>query len=310
MNSIIYEMNEFLNPVALLKDSLLIFAIDDEERSLYALNRFVETKSKGKAALVFAYSNDCEMFLKKLTSIIDPESIYVIDGFPSSQVEFIRQIKSCKMLQDIKKIVIDISCIITPYMFLLIKSIKIWNNTSQLYAINTLPFDYTYFKSPFTSHKSYYGNLQMEEILGFSSSKGLYQEKDLFIFAGFEGVLALKVKEDIDYENLFFVNALPSYHQKYKDISMINNYQLLLSEQCKKLFAPASNPFEVYNLLDRTIASEKYVSIAPLSTKPIALGICMYALKHENVRIIYPFSEKYEQEKSHKVFKSYVYKVS
>lgn len=310
MNSIIYEMSEFSNQIDLLKDSLLIIAIDNEERSHYALKEFAATNSIGRSAIVFDYNSIIgEETIHVLESIVQRDSIQVIRGFPKSQIEFVEQIRNSQLLKDAKKIVIDISCILTPYLFLLIKCIIMWNTDVEIFAINTLPFDYAFSESPFTSYRSFYGDLKMEEILGYSSSKELNQESDLFIFAGFERALALKVKEDTEYNNLFFVNALPSYHQKYKDISILNNYQLLLSEQCKRLYTPAINPFEVYNLLDKHIASDRSVCIAPLSTKPIALGICLYALNHDNVRIIYPFSDKYESEKSHEVYKSYVYNV-
>ena len=119
----------------------------------------------------------------------------------------------------------------------------------------------------------------------------------------------IKSPNNIKCCSLYFVNALPSYCQKYKDISIINNYQLLLAKNCKRLYAPAINPFEVYNLLDGCIDESRTVSIAPLCTKPMSLGICLYALEHQNVRIIYPFSDRYESHRSYDVYKSYIYKI-
>lgn len=90
---------------------------------------------------------------------------------------------------------------------------------------------------------------------------------------------------------------------------MINNYSLLNSKRNKILYAPADNPFEVYDILDARVDKENFVCIAPLSTNPISLGICLYALEHENVRIVYQISNEYNNIKSHDVYISYVYEI-
>ena len=311
MNSIIYEMKEFVASPELFSEALLVAAVDDEARSKYAIGKITSFQDICGAAIVFTYGEMDKYgeVLQSIESVYGAENVNVIEGFTNSQYEFITQMQTCESLINAKKIIIDISCILTPYLFLIMKCIYMWNHDATIYAINTIPYDYSFPESPFLSYKSYYGDLKMEEIIGFSSSEGMRQKKDLFIFAGFEGALALKVEEDIEYSQLYYVNALPSYYQKYKDISIINNYQLLLSKNCKRLYAPAINPFEVYNLLDGSIDESRSVSIAPLCTKPMSLGICMYALEHHNVRIVYPFSDQYESHRSYDVYKSYIYKI-
>ena len=302
-------MREFKCDDDTLLDSVIILAIDDEERSKHALRLFGMSKKKGNAALLLSYGGNHTDHVSEVQSILKTREVAVIKGVPSSQYEFVEELSKHQSILMASKIVIDISCILTPYLFLLMKYIHMWNENADLYAINTIPYDYYYPHTPFTSYRSYYGDLKMEEIFGFSSSYGLREEKDLFIFSGFEGALALKVEEDTAYKQLYIVNALPSYQQKYKDISTINNYQLIVSNSCKRLYASSINPFETYNILDKYINTDSGASIAPLCTKPIALGICMYAMKHENIRIVYPFSNYYELGRSHHVYKSYIYKV-
>ena len=311
MSSVFYDMANFHDKCDLLDDALLILAIDGEERSQYAITQFKERTNKANGAIVFSYeeSTNNHSAIEIVESITPKDEISIVDGFPDSQYGFIEKLKSCEQLVSAQNIVIDISCILTPYLFLLLKCLYLWNKEATISVINTIPFDYSFSKSPFTSYRSFYGDLKMEEIFGFSGSNGGCENKELYIFAGFEGALALKVIEDIDYNQLFLVNALPSYYQKYKDISVINNYQLIVSHNCKKLYTPAINPFETYNLLNRYVKKDTNVSIAPLCTKPIALGICLYALEHDNVRIIYPFSDRYESDRSHDVHKAYVYRI-
>ena len=149
----------------------------------------------------------------------------------------------------------------------------------------------------------------MYELFGFS---GVSHEtnNDLYLFMGFEGALALKVTEDTAYKELNLINNLPSFYQKYKDISIVNNYQLMQNQKSCMLYTPADNPFETYNLLENSIGSDTYACIAPLSTKPVALGVCLFALSHEKVRVVYPISQKYNASNTVDTYKTYVYNIS
>ena len=108
---------------------------------------------------------------------------------------------------------------------------------------------------------------------------------------------------------LFEGYNLPSFFPKYKDISMINNCELLTSHHSKLKYVPANNPFEAYNFLDAVIDETEQVCTAPLSTKPVALGVCLYALNHPNLRVVYPVSEQYRHHNTNRVHKSYLYEI-
>ena len=176
----------------------------------------------------------------------------------------------------------------------------------------SIPFDYVFYKEPFTSYHSYNGDLKMYELLGFSGPGESLEYKDLYMFLGFEGALGLKVSENCQYTNLILVNNLPSFFQKYKDISVINNYQLLQAKH-QFLYTPADNPYETYNLLDSIIGEkDQSICIAPLSTKPVALGVCMFALKHDNIRIVYPIpvTNDYLMDNTLETYRTNVYAIS
>ncbi len=74
--------------------------------------------------------------------------------------------------------------------------------------------------------------------------------------------------------------------------------------------APADNPFEVYNFLEKKYADEPSICISPLATKPVALGVCMFALNYEKVRIVYPISDVYSSHVTNQVTKILVYEIS
>lgn len=67
--------------------------------------------------------------------------------------------------------------------------------------------------------------------------------------------------------------------------------------------------FFLYSKKDRSILCipEYYISLVMSNHINAALGICMYAMKHDNIRIVYPFSNHYELGRSHHVYKSYIY---
>jgi len=46
--------------------------------------------------------------------------------------------------------------------------------------------------------------------------------------------------------------------------------------------------------LELTKKYEKYcIDIVPLGSKPMALGVCLYSIKHNDVRVVFPFPQEY-----------------
>lgn len=303
-NSRIYFMEKI--DAVVLQGDLFIMSFDGEERSYYGWNQVVEKGGNYKSVLVLSYNRSLLLKKKELINSFQ-ENDWEILEVPREQIQFVQSLNKIESLANANSITIDISCLRIPHFFLLMKYLKMIYPNKKVNIINTIPYDYIFGGEPFVSYKSYLGDLELCEIIGFGGVTDFTQEGDLFIFLGFEGALSLKVVEETVYKNLFLVNTMPSYYQKYKDISVINNYNLLTSKNNRILYAPAGNPFEVYNILDREIKDNQPVCIAPLCTKPIALGICMYALEHSNVRIVYPVSDTYNDIKSRDVHLSYVY---
>jgi hypothetical protein len=289
------------------KGSIFIMAFDGEKRSYYGLQKLVERSISYKKICIWLYNYEAFEKNKDLKdSIADIE--YDIITIPNNQYEFIQMLKRIDFVTMKNNITIDISCLKTPHIFLTMKYLKTQVSSANIRVINTLPYDYIFNDVPFMSYKSYKGDLELCEILGYSGTSDLSNEKDLYVFIGFEGPMSLKVVEETVFKDLYLVNTMPSYYQKYKDVSVVNNYSLMASRNIKMIYAPARNPFEVYNILEKNINNSDGVCIAPLSTKPISLGICLYALVHSGVRVIYPISDLYNDIKSSDVYISYVYK--
>ena len=147
------------------------------------------------------------------------------------------------------------------------------------------------------------------EIPGFPGNDTRTTKKILVVLLGFDGELALFVSEEVAPDEIVIVNGFPGYAPKFKDISLINNEKLLSSRLIN--YARANNPFETFNLLERLYNQETaaFFNIAPIGTKPMALGACLFALTHPAVRIVYPLPEKYTNETTKECWNSWSYEI-
>ncbi len=297
----VYKMEE-LNINSLSDGVIFIFAPSEEVRSTAAIKNICKYNIKLTKIVIINYGNtilpDC---------IKDYRDIIINIKVTKSPVDFINNLKKISASFMTGNIVLDITCIHVPEMFTLIKFLKMQSVFSSMDAVYSLPNNYIFNEEPFTSYKSFVGDLKMIEPLGFSGTKR-NSEIDLFLFIGFEGPLALKVVEDCSFRNLNLVNSLPSFFPKYKDIANINNYQLM-QYSSRTIFVPADNPFETYNMLSEFENNNTEFCIAPLSTKPIALGVCLFALDNESVRVVYPISENYNMNTTRETYKTYLYHI-
>jgi hypothetical protein len=80
----------------------------------------------------------------------------------------------------------------------------------------------------------------------------------------------------------------------------------------KKLrYVEANNPFSALNTFYE-LKNEYHdccIDIVPIGSKPMSLGVCLFAIYNSDVRVIYPFPEKYISETSSCFKKTWEYKV-
>lgn len=242
-------------------------------------------------------------------NVLFPDAIIHVITIDQHQTSFLLNLMALPDVLGSNNIVIDISCIHTPEMFTLLKYFKVSNPKESIDVVYSIPFEYEFSAEPFTSYRSYYGNLKTNDLLGFGGISDGSPHSQMIVFLGFEGVLSSKVTEDIQYDELLLVNNLPSFFPKYKDISVINNYDLLTTRHSKLMYVPANNPYETFNFLDCLLQKDEHACVAPLSTKPVALGVCLYAIGHESLRVVYPMSEQYNTHSTNKVLRTSLYQI-
>ena len=282
---------------------VLILAGETDERTIAASRIISEKPNSIKIILLLKYDNFDD---SKIRSFFSDALFYEI-SVTSNSVSFLKDLQSNSDILLPNRLMVDITAIRVPEMFMLFKYLKLQGKEDKISVVYSAPMEYEFQVEPFTSYRSYYGNLETIDIPGFGGMSSDMSHSQMLIFMGFEGGLSEKINEDIRYERLKLINNLPSLYEKYKDISVLNNYNLLSSRHEKLSYVPANNPFAVYNFLSENLSEDESACVAPLSTKPVAFGVCIYALTHDNLRVVYPISDKYVPHRANSVHKTYLY---
>jgi hypothetical protein len=210
-----------------------------------------------------------------------------------------------------KTIAIDISCFTKPYFFYLIRLFKDRFGVEFLKVFYTEPQSYLFPQGLFSSFHSSKGPIEIIEMPGYTGIETFQDKRGLVVLLGFDGDLSKEINEDISPSKTFVINGFPGYAPKFKDISLVANEKLTSDQNVKVLFSRANNPFETFNLLERLKMKGNglFMNIAPLGTKPMALGACLFALNNPEVRVIYPMPETYEKVITAKCWHSWIYKI-
>jgi hypothetical protein len=240
--------------------------------------------------LDYNFSNIC-------CSIKDPSEC--IKAFMETGIE---------LKQDMK-VAIDISCFTKPYFFVILKYLRDCVRLPSITVFYTEPKSYMG-GSVLKSYHSTSGPLSVMEIPGFPGEEFRNSKKVLVVLLGFDGELSSFITDEISPEKTIVVNGFPGYFPKFKDISMINNEKMVGGSDVK--FARGNNPFEVYNLLQvlhKSYSDNTFFNIAPLGTKPMALGACLFAINNPTVRIVYPLPEKYESVTTDRCWSCWAYNI-
>lgn len=290
----IYDMHILDNPVDVVDkyiNTLILFNHRDA-RSFHSINQILKSGKVINNIIVFNYiqTDNKDDILLKLENLND--SNIIIKNIEIDERSLINELKNFENDFFENILYIDMSCISIPQLFVLIKFLKRKKENEPFKLLYTIPKSYYFVENPFTSYKTYEGDIDIKEIIGFSGDSTNVSNSKLVIFMGFEGSLSLKAVEETGYSDLILVNGSPSYHPKYKDLVVINNYNLITQNIGEIKYAPANNPFEVYNFLENIDNKSEGICIAPISTKPSSLGACLYALDNIDTRIIYPSAIK------------------
>lgn len=212
------------------------------------------------------------------------------------------------------KIAVDISFFTKPFYFTLLNWLKVLFDINEVTIFYTEPKNYLFNKGLYNQYHSSFGPISIEEISSYSGDDSTKNDSLLIIMLGFDGDLSTELDESIAPKKTILVNGFPSYSPNFKDISLITNEKVVNKGGNKLLFSRSTNPFDTYNLLNEIKSKEEYkdlfINIAPIGTKPMSLGVCLFALHNPDVRIIYPVPEKFESVTSNKAWNIWFYEIT
>lgn len=315
MNKVIYEM-ELVSGEIIKKDSFDFFLLaGGSDFRAYEILKLMKSENVPiEKILLFD-------FLERVQGIDknDPYNDYQSIGFsnvlpiqcsikdPNSCLQKLIPLES--KLTSASKIALDISCFTKPFFFYLIKLFKERFKIHHITVFYTEPQSYLFPHGVFSSYRSSTGPLSILEIPGFIGYEARGEKRVLVILLGFDGDLSKEIYEDISPSETLVVNGFPGYAPKFKDISMITNEKLTSDKSVKVVFSRANNPFEAFNVLEsiKKQNENSFINIAPLGTKPMALGACLFALFYPEVRVVYPLPETYENVTTNKCWNSWRY---
>ncbi len=298
-----------------------------EDRSISVSKQLKSYSSKIENTIIVNYpehdnknkkKNNTKKIIKNLNEVSRNLIIYDTKSVlePSLGIkDFKEYIKKRSIEFKEKKILLDISVFTKPYFFLLLKILK------EDYNVNVVDIVYTEVLNYNTNdqRKDLFsiGINRIEPIPGFNGS---YQnaEEALITFIGFEGNRSLQIYQQISPKIIVVVNGMPSFQPSWHIMSMKRNIEFLKeSKGYKNLFyTPTYDPFETIRVLKKIIDliiienPKLNITIAPLSTKPISLGIALYSLYHKNIKVIYPYPIKYNTDSSKGENKSWIYRIN
>jgi hypothetical protein len=249
---------------------------------------FTERRSVGDASQREAYGSYSSLPLKIDTlecSLRDPSSC--LKSIPKTSIAIGKR----------SKIAVDISSFTRPYCFALLKYLQDFCELDRVDVYYTEPMSYVIPKGLIRSYKKSVGPLSVMEVPGFPGRATGRTKNGLVVTLGFDGDLSTFISDEVTPAFIVIVNGFPAYSPKFKDISLINNERLLnyAGGQNNIMYCRASHPFDLFNLLVKLQHDhpDAFFNIAPLGSKPMALGACMFALADNSVRILYPMPEKY-----------------
>ena len=323
-----FEKAENLNPFIESNNCIFICGISSEERCPRGWNILKEKGINVEKKIIFYFNevmSECQSnvwgntaekhfdYLFDIKSTDDKLFVNIYDETMGLD-KFRKVFENYEELEN-KKIVLDMSVMVKPYIFILLKYLISIKKIDEIYIIYTEPKSYHKTKlKMFSTSNSYFtkGTINTGEIPSYSGIKDLNKRKALIILLGFEGERPLEVSNAIDPDITIPVNGFPAYRPEFKDGSIILNDELLKEPDVfnNLRYAPANDPFETKNVLEEIFSkysNEYNISIAPLGTKPMALGSCFFALQHSMCRVIYPYPLQYNFKSSEGYGNTWVY---
>lgn len=217
-----------------------------------------------------------------------------------------------------KRVLIDITGIKHPAFFYLLSLLLEREKPKKIFAGYTEPERYvphgsTEIEERFQLFEGYLG---IRALPGFTRVPDDIRNKLLVVFLGFEGSRLQHVHDEIEpgNGNTIAVVGFPAFRPGWQNLTIAANQSALQSTKSHlyMLSAIAYSPFDAYGLLSKLQSDRptQRLVIAPIGTRPHALGAVLYAIKNPSSYLLYDFPIEVQQHRTERVGKCHVFHLS
>jgi hypothetical protein len=215
-----------------------------------------------------------------------------------------------------QNVLIDFTGMEQPAIFYLLYCLRQQRLVKGVFGLYTEPLRYKTFSGPLFEEAFDLTDefIPFKAVPGFVRPYDRSKEKLLLVFMGFEGRRFLKVFEEVNpkQRRTHAVFGIPAYQPGWQYLTLGTNQQALEASRAMLHRAEANNPFDAYEIALRVFQSypEAQLILAPIGTKPHAVGSVMFANRYADTIITYDFPVKQRIFRTEGVGKTSVYNLT
>ena len=217
-----------------------------------------------------------------------------------------------------KRVLVDITGMKHPAFFYLFKLLLEEQKPGSLFAGYAEPEMYVPHGSTDVEERFqlFEGYLGVRALPGFTRLPDTLKSKLLVAFLGFEGTRLQHVYEDQEPGdgNMVALVGFPAFRPGWQNLTIAANQPALQSTRSYRFLrsATAFCPFDAYQALCdlQSDRPKQNLIVAPLGTRPHALGAALYAIKNDSSYLLYDFPIEVVEHRTERVGKCHIYHLS
>lgn len=214
-----------------------------------------------------------------------------------------------------KRVLIDITGMKHPAFFYLFKLLLEEQQPGYLFAGYAEPERYVSHGSTEIEERFqlFEGYLGVRALPGFTRMPDAAKSRLLVTFLGFEGTRLQAVYDDQQpsKNNTVAVVGFPAFRPGWQTLTIAANEPALQSTRSYLFLrsATAFSPFDAYRILCdlQSDRPEQNLVVAPIGTRPHALGAALYAIKNNSAYLLYDFPIEVVEHRTERVGKCHIY---
>jgi len=214
---------------------------------------------------------------------------------------------------DGRTLLLDFTGMEQPAIFYLLKCLREKHRVRRLFGAYTEPLRYRAaagppFEEAFDLTEEF---IEFRALPGFLRPYDRGRGRQLVVYMGFEGRRFLKVLEEVNPQprHTHAVFGIPAFQPGWQYLTLGSNQTALEISRAELHRAEANNPFDAFDVAERVAGGTRdfQLVLAPIGTKPHAVGAALYALRHDEALLIYDFPIKHRLFRTEGVGKTSVY---